>query len=321
MKRNYTHKILLLILAVALIAALFACSPRPDDDFADDGNVIVGGDDTTIETEVTKVESTTADKAKQQITQAVENYSSFYQSPDNPEWFVVDLSMEYSFEHFWLDSKEKYDKSSAFTLDLKGNFHLTDNKKSELFFQLRNANNLPVFAIYYAGGYTYVVVGTQKYYMPELNMTEVGSMLYGALSGAGVDVNKLIAGIMTGGKTGMPALDDSIGALLPTVGMLLFGSTGQITYYDQVSEDVYASKDVLYALKLQDIVELLQTGLDLNTFGLPINLSFDGFWSILGLLGMPADIDLDPLLLQFAGFNFKRLGEKDWPRMNANLKP
>ena len=117
MKRNLTHKILLLILAVALIAALFACSPRSEDDFANDGNVIVGGDDTTIDTNVTKVESTTADKAKKQITEAVENYSTFYQSPDNPEWFVVDLSVEYNFEHFWLDSEEKYNKSSAFTLD------------------------------------------------------------------------------------------------------------------------------------------------------------------------------------------------------------
>ena len=115
MKRNITHKILLLIVAVALIAALFACSPRPDDDFANDGNVIVGGD-TTIDTEVTKVESTTIAKAQDQIREATENYSNFYQSPDNPEWFVVDLSMEYSFEHFWLDSEEKYDKSSAFTL-------------------------------------------------------------------------------------------------------------------------------------------------------------------------------------------------------------
>lgn len=221
MKRNLTHKILLLILAIALIAALFACSPRPEDDFADDGNVIVGGD-TTIDTEVTKVESTTADKAKKQIAEAAENYTSFYQSPDNPEWFIVDLSLEYSFEHFWLDSEEKYNKSSAFTVDLKGNFHMTDNSKSEMYFQIRNANNLPVMAIYYATGYTYVVVGTQKYYMPELNMTEVGSMLYGALSGAGVDVNRLIAGVMTGGKTGMPALDDSIGTLLPTVGMFCY---------------------------------------------------------------------------------------------------
>ncbi|MBR2480511.1 MAG: hypothetical protein IKB56_04295, partial [Clostridia bacterium] len=317
MKRNLTHKILLLILAVALIAALFACSPRSEDDFANDGNVIIGGDDTAIDTNVTKVESTTADKAKKQITEAVENYSTFYQSPDNPEWFVVDLSLEYNFEHFWLDSEEKYNKSSAFTLDLKGNFHLKENAKSELYMQIRNANNLPVVAIYYASGYTYVVVGTQKYYMPELNMTEVGSMLYGTLSGMGVDVNKLFAGIMTGGKTGMPALDDSIGGYLPLIGTILFGTKGQVTYYNQVEEGVYANKDILYALQLETLVESIQSGFDLGTFGLPINLSFSDFWSILGLLGMPAGVDLDPILLQFAGFNFKQLGEKDWPRFDS----
>lgn len=63
---------------------------------------------------------------------------------------------------------------------------------------------------------------------------------------------------------------------------------------------------------------MLKGGLDLNSFGLPINLSFSDFWSILGLLGMPSGIDLDPVLLQFAGFNFKRLGEKEWPTMISN---
>ena len=315
MKRNLTHKILLLVVLAALVVALFACSPRPEDDFANDDNVIVGGE-TTIDKEVTLVQKQKADKLKEHVRDAVSNYSTVYASPDDPEWFIVDLTLEYGFEHFWLDSEEKYDKSSAFMVDLKGNFHLKDNTKSELYFQLRNSNNLPVLAIYYASGYTYVVVGTQKYYMPELNMTEVGGALYGALSGMGIDVNKLLAAIMAGGQTGIAALDGL--GIIDLVGSVLFDMNGQLTQYNQIEEGVYANKDIQFELKLNTLLNMMcGSGLDLSFVMSGLNISFGGIWDLIGTLVGGSFPNLDPLLLQFAGFNFKQLGEKEWPKMKA----
>ncbi|MBO5773530.1 MAG: hypothetical protein J6R44_01725, partial [Clostridia bacterium] len=77
MKRNLTHKILLLVVLAALVVALFACSPRPEDDFANDGNVIVGGE-TTIDKEVTLVQKAKAEKLKEHVKDAVDNYTGVY---------------------------------------------------------------------------------------------------------------------------------------------------------------------------------------------------------------------------------------------------
>ena len=207
MNRNLAHKLALLLMVAALVVALFACSPRDPEAPRPEDSILQGGGENNV---VAPPRSTTvkADQLKTETLDALENYKAYYDAPEDPEWFIMDLTVTYAFEHFWLDSEEKYNKSSAFTIEVKGNLHLKDNNKSELFFQVRNANNMAVLAVYYASGYTYVCVGTQKYYMPELNFTEVGGALFGVLQSAGIDVNQILGGVLSGGETGVGVIDD-----------------------------------------------------------------------------------------------------------------
>ncbi|MBQ8178028.1 MAG: hypothetical protein IJ033_02430, partial [Clostridia bacterium] len=306
MNRNLAHKLILLLIVVALAVALFACSPRGDENFPD--NEVLDGEENQIQEKIIKEERAKTDVLKKETTEALSNYKTLYESPEDPEWFIIDLTLTYAFEHFWLDSEEKYEKSSAFTIEMKGNVHLKDNNKSELYFQVRNANNLAVMAVYYASGYTYVVVGTQKYYMPELNFTEVGGALFGVLQSAGVDVNQLFAAIMAGGKTGIAALDDM--GIIGLVGTILFNPNGYITSYNQREDEVFENRDLQYSIKLNNIISML-SGAGLSIPGV-ITISFDSIWDMVGL-------NLDPVLLQFLGFNLERIGAKQWPDMDARL--
>ena len=306
MNRNLAHKLMLLLIVVALVVPLFACSPRGDETLPDDQ--ILPGDENQVADKVVQSVRTKTDDLKKETTEALSNYKTFYEAPEDPEWFIIDLTLTYAFEHFWLDSEEKYNKSSAFTIEMKGNLHLKDNNKSELFMQVRNANNLAVMAVYYASGYTYVCVGTQKYYMPELNFTEVGGALFGVLQSAGIDVNQLFAAIMAGGKTGIAALDDL--GIMGLVGTLLFNSNGYVTSYNQREDEVFENRDLEYSLKLNTLIDML-SGSGISIPGV-ITISFAGVWDLVGL-------NLDPVLLQFLGFNLERIGAKDWPKMDARL--
>ncbi|MBO5775968.1 MAG: hypothetical protein J6R35_01195, partial [Clostridia bacterium] len=269
MKHGLAHKLVLIFIVVALLCALFACSPREQDDVNDPHNDIVLGEDSIVEEEARLEESVSGQQAQSLIKEVAANYNTKYVEgrPDNPEWFVIDLEFKYSFDHFWLDCYEKYDKASNFSVIFKANVHLKDNNKSELYFQVRNANNYPVLCVYYATGYTYFVVGTQKYYMAELNFSQVGGALYNLLFGSEmpIDVLKILSGVIGGGKTGIDALD----GLLPVVSTFLFDNkAGYVTDYDKdPTTGEFMSRDIGVVLKHKTLLNQL-TGT-----GIPIQLN------------------------------------------------
>ncbi|MBO7156793.1 MAG: hypothetical protein J6V83_05260, partial [Clostridia bacterium] len=149
MKHGLAHKLVLIFIVVALLCALFACSPREQDDVNDPHNDIVLGEDSNVtEEEVRLTEDAKTGDVQKLILESAENHKLFYQDKktDDPEWFVIDVEFDYNFEHFWLDNKEKYNKSSSFSVIFKSNIHLKDSNKSELFFEIRNSSNYLVMA-------------------------------------------------------------------------------------------------------------------------------------------------------------------------------
>ena len=301
MKLTLAKKLFLILLAVSMIALLFACSPRDNTGNPDDS--IINGNESETDEEIRQQEITTQTDAKEALKQAVNNYKTQYAAPENPDWFVIDVTLTYNYEYFWLDSTEKYDTSSAFTVVLKANLHLKDNSQSQLYFQIRNSNSVPVFCIYYAEGYSYFVIGTSRFYTPELNLTQIGSMIYELLGSAGIDVTQLLASLATG-ESGNATLDE----YMPIVGNILFTKTAYFTSYSPDENGEFTMRDISFTIQLNQILKLL-SGSGISIPGV-ISISFKTIWDQVGL-------NLDPVLNQFLGFTVAQLGEKDWPDMTA----
>ena len=298
MKSTLIKKILLLLVAVALVSALFACSER-ETPITDD-NINVGTDDGTV-TEIRERTPVTQENAQEYLKEAVENYKTQYKTSvsDSPDWFVVDFTLTYNYDYFWLDSTEKYDTTSSFTVVFKANLHLKDNSQSQLYFQIRNSNGVPVFCIYYVENYAYFVIGTQRYYAPELNLSTIGSMIYELLGSAGIDITQLLASIALGSGSGIPALD----GFLPTISYVVFTDRAYLTSYDQNADGEFNTREIGFTVQLNQVLKMLSgSGI--------AGISFGTIWNLVGL-------NLDPVLNQFLGFTVAELGEKNWPTMNA----
>ena len=301
MKSALIKKIVLVLVALALVTALFACSQR-ETPITDD-NVVIGSDDGVVE-ERRETVAVTKDEASKALKEAVDNYSTQYTQSvsDDPEWYVVDLTLTYNYEYFWLDSTEKYDTSSSFTVVFKANLHMKDNSQSQLYFQIRNSNGVPVFCIYYVENYAYFVIGTQRFYTAELNLSTIGAMIYDLLGSSGIDITKILASVALGSGSGIPTLD----GILPMLGMIAFIEPSYITSYEQNEDGEFTMRDISFTIQLNQLLNMLSGS------GIPIagGISFGTIWNLVGL-------NLDPVLGQFLGFTVAELGEKKWPEMNA----
>ncbi|MFA7663676.1 MAG: hypothetical protein WCY33_02530, partial [Clostridia bacterium] len=297
MKKNLIAKLLVLTLAVTLVVVLFACSPRNPEDFNDDG-VTPGGEIDVVD-DVRQVDKMDMDKAKPQLEEALDNYKKAYPDPgEDPEWFVIDTSIDYEYDYFGVDNVRKKDVSTKLTIDLKMNVNLKTNSRSEVFIEVRDdIYGRTVLGMYYFDKTLYVNVAGNEFYTREMNFTEIGKMIYEGLAGSGMDITMLAGGILLG-STGIETID----GFMPLIQALLFSKKNVlVTQYNQNEEQEFMNKDIAYGLEINSILGILKTRIPI---GEGITISWTGF-------GLP---DFDPLMRQLIGFGLSDFINKNWPK-------
>ena len=101
MKTKLFKRILLIVIAIAVVASVAACSQREAPITDDQVNQGTGDgiiSDIRNETPMTEAE------AKEYLKEAIDNYKTLHTAPDDPEWYVMDVSLTYDYDYFWLDS-------------------------------------------------------------------------------------------------------------------------------------------------------------------------------------------------------------------------
>ena len=301
MKTKIIKRLILIVVALSVIVSIAACSPREEpitDDLVTPGT---GGG--TVSNEGNVSENLTQDEATDLINEAIENYKYLHTAPDDPEWYVIDLNLEFSYDYFWLDESEKYESTSSFQVVLQANMNLEDNSQSQIYFQLRNASSTPILCFYYVENYAYFVIGENRYYARELNFSQIGNLINDGLGGLGIDIFQVLAGLVVG-NTGVELVDQ----LAPVLAMLILNRDNSLlTSYDMDADGNYATRTIGTEIKLNSVLDML-AGRGLS-FG-DITISFGTLWDLVG-------INLDPILGQFLGFTVAELGEKDWPQMQT----
>ena len=293
MKTKFARLLAVVILCIALVCVMYACSPRNPDDFDDPYDDIgTGGDDNVQTDPINTVHKLDRADAIDLIEEAYENskLANGVVDPASSEWFVIDYTIDYDFEDYLVNPTYVID----YTIILKANIHRKDNSQSELFFEINdNLTNTKVFCVYYVNNTAFFNIGGEnEYYIEELNLTTLGGMLANVLIENNIDITAYFIGFLNG-KLGIEAAD----ALLPTILNILFTSGSTVTTYENGSKQTIS-------LPLGDINKLL--GL-LPTFGL--NIGWETF-------GLP---NLDPIMRQFLGFGLEDILGREWPLMNISI--
>ena len=293
MKTKFARLLAVVILCIALVCVMYACSPRNPDDFDDPYDDIGTGGDDNIQTDpINTVHKLDRADAIDLIEEAYENskLANGVVDPASSEWFVIDYTIDYDFEDYLVNPTYVID----YTIILKANIHRKDNSQSELFFEINdNLTNTKVFCVYYVNNTAFFNIGGEnEYYIEELNLTTLGGMLANVLIENNIDITAYFIGFLNG-KLGIEAAD----ALLPTILNVLFASGSTVTTYENGSKQTIS-------LPLDDINKLL--GL-LPALGL--NIGWETF-------GLP---NLDPIMRQFLGFGLEDILGREWPLMNISI--
>ena len=302
MKTKLFKRILLLIVAVAIVAFIAACSPRETPITDDQVNQGSGGGIATDDRLQTPLTSKEADEL---LKEAIDNYKYLHTAPDDPEWYVIDLSLTFDYDYFWLDNTEKYENAYSFEVVFKANMNLKDNSKSQVYFQLRNSSSTPILCFYYVENYAYFVIGEDRYYARELNFSQLGALINEGLGGLGIDIYQILAGLSSG-NTGIEAID---GFNIFIAGLLFNKPNSTLTSYNVDADGNYGTQTIGTEFKLNYLLSQL-SGAGVSIPGV-ITISFGKLWDLVG-------VNLDPVLGQFLGFTVEELGEKDWPQMSAS---
>ena len=311
MKHKIFIRLLIIVLSLAVVAGIVACSPR-DEALTDPE--IVPGTEVDIVDQVVTSEQITSDESRELVDEAMNNYREIHAAPSDPEWYVIDMLLTYDYDYFWLDENEKMDKTSSFEFEFKANMNLKDNNESQVFIQLRNSGGTPIFGLYYVENYAYFVIGSNRYYAREINFGQLGMLIYEGLgslaesSGINLDIFGILAGLPTG-STGIALID----GILPLVSGIFFDTKDITLNSSDIDEDGnFNTQTISTSLLLNNLLTLLQNedGLGIEGFvGIP-PIWFGGIWDLVG-------IDLDPVLNQFLGFTLAELAVKQWQPMDA----
>ena len=311
MKHKIFIRLLIIVLSLAVVAGIVACSPR-DEALTDPE--IVPGTEVDIVDQVVTSEQITSDESSELVGEAMNNYRELHAAPSDPEWYVIDMLLTYDYDYFWLDENEKMDKTSSFEFEFKANMNLKDNNESQVFIQLRNSGGTPIFGLYYVENYAYFVIGSNRYYAREINFGQLGMLIYEGLgslaesSGINLDIFGILAGLPTG-STGIALID----GILPLVSGIFFNTKDITLNSSDIDEDGnFNTQTISTSLLLNNLLTLLQNedGLGIEGLvGIP-PIWFGGIWDLVG-------IDLDPVLNQFLGFTLAELAVKQWQPMDA----
>ncbi len=296
MKKKILVILLVLVMAAMITSMLFACSPRnteearPDDDIQK--GIMIDKDE-----EIRQIDRMSRIDAKNLLQETIDNYHLANQpAGDDAEWFIVDVTASFAYDFFGVNEERAKDVTVGVTLDLKANFNLLNNAKSELFLEIRDdIYGKVVIGVYYFDRTLYANVAGKEYFTRELNLTTIGNMLADALGASNIDVAMIMAGIM-GDRTGIEMID----SLLPLIQGILFSSDGSsVTQYNVDANGQFLNKDIAFPIEILTILGFLKTGIPI----VDIKIAWDAF-------GLP---NFDPLMRQLIGFGLEDIVNYDWP--------
>ena len=293
-------KLFIFLLCVALMFSIAACSERAGNVDDGTGGSVPPPDGGNKE----KVVSVTNAEARNYIIKAVNNIDT---TPvDDPEWFNIDFAVRFTF-HNYEKSGEVYTDIPATTIDynivVKGAFNLKDNSASAVFIEIKDVyTNQVKVGVYYYDSTLYLDIGGNKYYTEQLNMSQLGGLLWKLLDSIGIDIVPFI-GNAIGGQLDLE--NSNIPGLISIAWGILFNKEANLTYTGTDDEFQYINQ----YLNIDMIMGMIMEG-RINLAGfIDIEISWEAF-------GLP---NLDPLLRQVLGFGLQDIIDKEWPSMTFEL--
>ena len=292
-------KLFIFLLCVALMFSIAACSERAGNVDDGTGGIVPPTDGDNKE----KVVSVTNAEARNYIIKAVNNIDT---TPvDDPEWFNIDFAVRFTF-HNYEKSGEVYTDIPATTIDynivVKGAFNLKDNSASAVFIEIKDVyTNQVKVGVYYYDSTLYLDIGGNKYYTEQLNMSQLGGLLWKLLDSIGIDIVPFIGNAL-GGQLDLE--NSNIPGLISIAWGILFNKEANLTY---TTDD--KTQYINQYLNIDMIMGMIMEG-RINLAGfIDIEISWEAF-------GLP---DLDPLLRQVLGFGLQDIIDKEWPSMTFEL--
>ena len=278
---------------VALVAALFACSPRLQDDA--NSNIVPGDVDTTPK-DIVRREKFSRNEGIDLVKKSIQNTQYLYPKIDNATYTVFDVQIDFDLDICTMSREKLSEQDISLTLILKANIHNTDNKQSQMLLELRsNIQGAIVIGLYYADRTLYVNMLGKEYYAEEINLTNTLGMVGPLLDGIGIDVSRVVPGIVAG-STGVVigdfALDGALGILTAFFDEQITATKYNVIEGSNPKNPEFQNIDYQFTLELAPILGLLSGFVGLYKFGTP---------------------NFDPLLKQLLGFDLNDFLTKQWP--------
>ncbi|NCA91805.1 hypothetical protein EOM82_00940, partial [bacterium] len=295
MKSNLL-KFIILALCIVMLISVAACSTRPQTGEEDPGSVIVDPVDNN------KIITVSKSTAWSYINKSVANLDSTVY--EDPEWLNIDFGVKFVY-HNYEKVGDKYTNIAKNTVDylitVKANINLKDNSKSLVFIEVKNAyHNFVVLGFYYYNSTVYLDLAGTKYYIDQLNMSQLGVVLSQLLKEKDLDIVRFMGNALAG------KIDiEAIASFVPLIWGVVFEGDCTVETADG-GKYQYISQ----FLKLDFIMKMIMKG-EINFAGL-INLviSWESF-------GLPAN--MDDLLRPILGFGLEDIIKKQWPSMTGRL--
>lgn len=278
---------------VALVAALFACSPRLQDDA--NSNIVPGDVDTTPK-DIVRREKFSRNEGIDLVKKSIQNTQYLYPKIDNATYTVFDVQIDFDLDICTMSREKLSEQDISLTLILKANIHNTDNKQSQMLLELRsNIQGAIVIGLYYADRTLYVNMLGKEYYAEEINLTNTLGMVGPLLDGIGIDVSRVVPGIVAG-STGVVigdfALDGALGILTAFFDEQITATKYNVIEGSNPKNPEFQNIDYQFTLELAPILGLLSGFVGWDKFGTP---------------------NFDPLLKQLLGFDLNDFLTKQWP--------
>ena len=309
-KKSFFAYALMLLLVLALVFSIAACSQRPDDSGSGGGGEIKP--DANKE-QVVNVENLSA---REYIKTSVKNLGATYAA--DPKWLNIDFGITFSFNTY-AKVDEKYTDDTVTAVDynivVKAAINLEDNAQSALFVEVTDIRSDKVKAgFYYYDATTYVDIGGKKYYAEQLNLSQLGGALLKVLKDKELDIVPLVGNLL-GASLNMKGAEQ-IAGLLPTIWTILFSGDANIVYSAEKDGDMPKYQYINQYLNANTIFDMImKKKIEIKPF-FALDLTWEG---IAGLLGMDLP-NLDPLLRAFLGFGLEDIVNKKWPSMTVEIK-
>ncbi|HKL73732.1 MAG TPA: hypothetical protein VJ903_02445, partial [Clostridia bacterium] len=296
MRKHTLFKILILVLSIALMVGLAACSERPIEK-ENDGTELVERPPATG-----RLVAVSKATAWDYISKSISNMDSTIYT--DPEWFNVDFGINFELTQYQKVGEvysKIIQKQTLYSATVKANINLKDNNKSNVFIELKDVyKNLVKIGVYYFQSTLYLNIGGKKMYTEQLNMATIGKLIADTLNEKDIDIVKFVGHCLHG------QIDiDAIANYVSLAWGILFDNNNCIVEYSADEKYQYINQH----LKLDFIMGMITSG-RINLAGIvDIVISWEAF-------GLP---NLDGLMEKLFGFSLASIIAKDWPSMTTAL--